>query len=240
MLSTLLAIACSWMTTGLTPATEAVRVQGDYIEARTADVFTGPCFANGEVFLTGHQAVMAWKINDGRWNGQDLSGLSVAAAVKGSTTFSMDDPKAAQAVLIVDESASPAQKEALIDLAKTLGGDRLSHVVAVRTSLMNVFVENHDAASASEEEHHVHHGAVEMPQAPRGSFWAPGLAEINTRPLAEGDCICGNEVVQYPPLSRGVSATPAYTLANAFKAEGLNTRWDDRNCRGSFVGHFAY
>ncbi len=79
-----------------------------------------------------------------------------------------------------------------------------------------------------------------MPQAPHGSFWAPGLAEINTRPLADTDCICGNEVVQYPPLSRGVTATPAYTLANTFKAEGLNTRWDDRNCRGSFVGHFAY
>lgn len=240
MLSTVLALGCSWMMTGISPATDSVRVQGDYIEARTADVFTGPCFANAEVFLTGHQAVMAWKVKDGRWNGQDLSGLAVAAAVKGSTTLSMDDPSAAQAVLIVDQEATAEQKDALVDMAKTLGGDRLSHVVAVRTSLMNVFVEDHGADSASEEPEHQAHGAVEMPRAPHGSFWAPGLAEINTRPLSPTDCICGNEVVQYPPLSKGVTAAPAYTLANTYKAEGLNTRWDDHNCRGSFVGHFAY
>ena len=28
-------------------------VSGNYIEARTADVFTGPCFANGEVEMNG-------------------------------------------------------------------------------------------------------------------------------------------------------------------------------------------
>lgn len=212
-------------------------ISGDYIESRTADVFTGPCFANAEVFITGHQALMAWKVREGSWNGVDLAGLTVAAALRANTTLSKDDPRLARSVLIVDDSATPEQHEALVDLAKTLGGARLSNVVEVKRSLMNLFVEEMEAESGSAESGAHHFG---FPQAPKGSFWAPGLAEINTRPLDDSDHLCGNEVVEYPPLSLGVSANPAYTLSNSFQGRGLETRWEDRNCRGSFVGHFSY
>ena len=80
----------------------AAGIRGDYVEARTADVFTGPCFSNAEVFIYGNHAVLAWKVTDGSWKGVDLSGLCVAAAVNGSTTFSEDQPEKATAVLIVD------------------------------------------------------------------------------------------------------------------------------------------
>ena len=40
-------------------------VRGEYLEARTADVYTGPCFANGEVGQTGRLAVMGWHIRQG-------------------------------------------------------------------------------------------------------------------------------------------------------------------------------
>lgn len=219
-----------------TPAEPAARVKGDYIEARTADVYTGPCFSNSEIFLTGHQAVMAWKVDEGSWDGVDLGGLSIAAAVRGTTTFSKDDPSAARAVLIVDERATPAQHDALVAMAKSLGGERLARVEGVRTSRMNVFVEDEHAPSASEGE--AHHSA--MPHAPRGALWAPGLAEIVTRPLDDGDHLCGNEVVEYPPLSKGVDVLPAYTLGNRFQGQGLGTTWNDPNCRSSFVGHFSH
>ena len=83
----------------------AAGIRGDYVEARTADVFTGPCFSNAEVFIYGNHAVMAWKVTEGSWNGVDLSGLCVAAAVNGTTTFSEDKPEKATAVLIVDAKA---------------------------------------------------------------------------------------------------------------------------------------
>ena len=79
-----------------------------------------------------------------------------------------------------------------------------------------------------------------MPQAPRAFFWAPGLAEIVTRPLDEDDHKCGNEVLAYPPLSKGVDVKPAYTAhTTMFRGQGLDTRWDDPNARSSMVGHFA-
>src|ERR1700736_6747049 len=106
-------------------AAGAAGIRGDYIEARTADVFTGPCFSNAEVFVYGSQAVMAWKVNEGSFDGVDLSGLSVAAAVKGTTTFSEDKPELATAVVIVDEKADPRQREALVAMARRLAGERL-------------------------------------------------------------------------------------------------------------------
>jgi hypothetical protein len=213
----------------------AAGIRGDYVEARTADVFTGPCFSNSEILIYGNQAVMAWKVNEGSWKGVDLGGLCVAAAVKGTTTFSADDPERALAVLIVDAKADSRQRDALVELAKTLGGPRLSHLAAVRTARMTLKLEEH--AGAAKEAAHAGH---RMPQSPRASFWAAGLAKIVTRPLEEKDHLCGNEGVEYTPLSSAVDAQPAYTLGHEFKGEGLDGQWTDPNCRSSFVGHFAY
>ena len=41
-------------------------VVGQYLEARTCDVWTGPCFANGEINLRGEHAVMAWAVQRGK------------------------------------------------------------------------------------------------------------------------------------------------------------------------------
>ena len=231
-----LAALCGLLTLVGSAAAESPRIKGDYIEARTADIYTGPCFSNAEVFITGHQAVMAWKINEGSFRGVDLSGLTVAAALRGTSTFSMDDVKKAQAVLIVDQRASADQRAALVALAKKLGGDRLDKVVDVRTARMILTVESHEMGADGKIVEHKVHG---MPQAPKAAFWAAGLAEIVTRPLGHDDHLCGNEVVAYPPLSKGVDVLPAYTLGHAFKGQGLNTTWNDPNCRSSFVGHFA-
>src|ERR1039457_715034 len=62
-------------------------VTGNYIEARTADVFTGPCFANGEVEMNGKEAVFGWKINSGTWHGVSLEGLSVVGVIRSEHTL---------------------------------------------------------------------------------------------------------------------------------------------------------
>ena len=178
---------------------------------------------------------MAWKVNQGAWQGTDVSGLCVAAAVRGTTTFSEDQPEKALAVLIVDEKASAAQREALIKMAQELGGARLTQ----RGRGEDGTDEPEAGEPRSFAKRTSTHSAHGMPHAPRASFWAAGLAQIVTRPLDENDHFCGNEVIAYPPLSQGVKALPAYTLGHEFKGEELNTRWNDPNCRSSFVGHFA-
>lgn len=219
--------------------TRAAQIEGDYLEARTADVYTGPCFSNSEVFITGHQAVLAWKVSQGAWNGVDLSGLAVAAAVRGSTTFSQDDPSRARAVLIVDERATSEQRDALIAMAKHLGGARLENVVALQTAPMSL---SYETPSQTEVACHAEAPSchANTPQAPYARFQAGELAEIAMRPLGEKDHHCGNEVIAYQPLSQSVDVVPAYTLGHSFQGDGLNNRWSDPNRRGSFIGHFSY
>lgn len=230
-----LAALCGALVASVSCAATAGDIQGDYVEARTADVFTGPCFSNAEIFIYGTQAVMAWKVNEGSFDGVDLRGLSVAAAVRGTTTFSEDRAADAKSVVIVDEAADPRQRKALLGLAKKLAGSRLDNVVAVKAAKIRLKIERHLESPSAADSAHANHG---MPHAPRASFWAAGLAQIVTRPLDEGDHFCGNEVVAYPPLSKGVTALPAYTLGHQFKGAGLGTNWDDPNCRSAFVGRF--
>src|SRR5271165_1019784 len=111
----------------------AQQLRGDYIESRSTDVYVAQCFANGEVGLTGNQALLAWHVQEGSWNGVKLDGLSVAAAVRAQATLGdpYGEPYPAQAVLMVDDAANAAQRQALIALAQHEGGKLLENVARV-------------------------------------------------------------------------------------------------------------
>ena len=79
-----------------------------------------------------------------------------------------------------------------------------------------------------------------MPHSPRASFWAAGLAQIVTRPLDERDHACGNEVDRLSSAVQAVTPSRRTRSVTPFKGQGLDNRWDDPNCRSSFVGHFAH
>src|SRR2546426_12655997 len=108
-------------------------VRGSYIEARTADVYTGPCFANSEGGLVGELAVFGWKIDKGSWQGVSLDGLSVVGAVKASATLGdvYHTSYPVKSVLIIDDTASLEQRAALRSFAKKMGGDLLQDIVRV-------------------------------------------------------------------------------------------------------------
>src|SRR5215813_567547 len=111
----------------------AQQIRGDYIETRSADIYTGQCFANGEVNLVGNQAILAWHVREGGWDGVPLDGLTVAAAVRAHGTLGdpYENPYPAQAVLIVDDQANEQQRAALVAFAQQMGGELLRHVNSV-------------------------------------------------------------------------------------------------------------
>ncbi len=80
----------------------AAELTGQYIEARTTDVWTGPCFANADVNIGGKHAIMAWKIDKGTFNDVSLNGLGVVAVVAAHDTLGTEQTGPAKAVLIVD------------------------------------------------------------------------------------------------------------------------------------------
>src|SRR5262249_2388031 len=60
----------------------AAGITGQYVEARTCDVWTGACFANAEMNLTGKNAVLGWKVEKGALDNVALDGLGVVAVVQ--------------------------------------------------------------------------------------------------------------------------------------------------------------
>src|SRR5438128_5020892 len=98
----------------LTAAPVRAGVTGKYVEVRNCDVWTGPCFANAEINLTGKNALMAWKIDRGTFGGARLDGLAVVAVVSASDTLGVTQTGPAKALLIVDSRADSTQRAALI------------------------------------------------------------------------------------------------------------------------------
>jgi hypothetical protein len=204
-------------------ALPARSIDGNYIEARTADVWTGPCFANGEVEINGKEAVFGWKVNRGAWDGVDLKGLSVVGVVRTEHTLgNVSEPNnPARAVLIVDSRANAEQRMALQSFAKRMGGDLLRNVVKVAYAPIELTVQDGN----------IHGGAAKLT--------AGSLAAVETRALNDGDRHCGNEMVFYPPLSADLEhAMPAFAEANSYAGDGLGETWSNPNRRSSFLGVF--
>jgi Protein of unknown function (DUF1326) len=199
----------------------AQEIRGDYLETRSADVYTGQCFANGEVNLVGNEAILAWHVQSGGWDGVPLEGLTVAAAVRANGTLGdpYESPYPAKAVLLVDDQASAQQRDALVHFAQHMGGELLKNVAQVIPTTMEL------AVNAE------HHGSA-MLRAGR-------FVTIQTRGIGEKDHLCGNEVTFYPPLTQTAHSMPAVALTDSYSGPGLGVSWDLHGKRSAFVGTFA-
>jgi len=216
-LSELLCVALLTLTT----SAFAQQIHGDYVETRSADVYTGQCFANGEVNLVGDEAILAWHVQSGSWDGVPLDGLTVAAAVHAHATLGdpYENPYPAQAVLLVDDQATPQQTSALVAFAHQMGGELLRHADKIIPTPMELAV--------NPERH-----GVALLRA--GQF-----ATVQTRPVNDKDHVCGNEVTFYPPLTQLTHSMPAVALTDSYRGPGLDVDWESHGRRSAFVGTFV-
>ena len=197
----------------------AAGISGHYIEARTCDVWTGPCFANAEVNLGGKHAVLGWKIDKGSLGNVSLDGLGVVAVVAASDTLGVAQAGQAKSVLIVDRRANNSQRDALVRLAKSQGGALLRNVVNVQP------------------------GAVDLKICPckndACAILDAGVAKIETRCIdLDHDKICGNESAFYPPLAKNVKVKAAIAVENRFSGKGIEQAWKQHNQRSAYIGSF--
>ncbi len=195
-------------------------VSGTYIEARTCDIWTGPCFANAEMNLGGKHAVLGWKVEKGTIDDVRLDGLTVVAVISASDTLGLDQTGPSKAVLIVDKKATQAQKDALIRLAKQQGGDLTKNVIAVESAAVDLAVGNCKEG-----------GCARL---------TAGDAKIETRCLEEKhDKVCGNESAFYPPLVKLVKAMPAVAVEHGYAGKDFKETWKESNRRGAYLGSFT-
>jgi hypothetical protein len=220
-----LASVCLALALACAPAVvSAAQISGDYLEIRTCDVYTGPCFANAENTLTGREALLAWSIEKGEHNGVNLAGRRAVLSVSANDTLGFGggmviNPDRIRSVILVDEQASAAQREALVDFVKARAGRLAGEVVRVAALPIEMSLDH-----------------VNMV----GKLKAGREVEILTRQLGQGDCICTNETVFYPPLTKVANSAPAYTVDGKFAGSGLNVRWSTPGARSAFLATFNY
>lgn len=198
------------------------KISGDYMEFRNADVYTGPCFANSEVGLSGQNAVLAWHVAGGDWGGVPLDGLSVAAVVRANATLGdpYGDPLPAKAVFFVDERATEAQRAALISFAQTQAGGLLNDVVAIAPAPISF--------------------AADTGRMGFETLAVGNIVKLSTRALVMTDMICHNEEVYYQPLAGHLEhAMPVVESESSYQGGWLGVTWDEAGRRSSFVGKFT-
>lgn len=194
-------------------------VRGQYVEARTCDVFTGSCFANADTGLTGKNAVMAWKVEAGTVGGVKLDGLGVLAVVAAPETLGLKQSAPAKAVVIVDQKATPEQRAALVKFVIAQTAGLVGEVVAVRPAAFDLVICNCDGEGCA--------------------TLKAGAVKVTTRCInASHDKGCANETTMYPPLAKGVAAKAAVAAEHTYTGKDLDETWTDPGRRGAFVGSF--
>ncbi len=194
-------------------------VSGEYVEARTAEVFTGGCIMSSEAEMVGRQAVLAWKVNHGTFNGATLDGLSVVAAVAGDRNLGLQeiggDKATTRSVIFVDARANAAQQMALVALANRLSKGLVGTVVQVTPAPIQFADQGQEIRVATSQ------------------------VALDVNKAMKHDPTCG-AMQWFHPLAAVDGATIGVADQHVFSGAALGTKWSDPNKRSAFFGTFSY
>ena len=198
------------------PQAESAGIRGDYVEVRTASVFAGACHYNGELTTTGRDALMAWHVTSGEWNGVDLTGASVVVVVSADDNLS-NESAARRSEIIIDESASHTQAAALLDLLKSKYVASLGKIVSVRSAPVSF---SHEGKSYSVR--------------------ASDLTSISVEAMPNDLCCKMPGMVWYSPLVPLENRKVGYTRKALYSGDTVSEAWQRSGENSAFYGRFSF
>lgn len=187
-------------------------VSGTYLEARSASVFAGACHVNGETGTQGRNALVAWRVEQGSWGGEDLGGVEVVAAVHGTGSLAESGERSARLWI---EARDGAQLRATRAWLEECHGTTLGRVVAVAEGPVEVSLEGEDFLATVE-----------------------GRAELRGRLEPDRACCTMPEQVWYEPLARVDDAVVGFSEVCRFEGAGEEVPWSHPGQNNAFVGRF--
>ena len=192
------------------------KIQGDYIEARSASVYAGPCHYSNEAVTAGKTATLAWRFRTGSWNGVSLKDLNAVAVLNADGNLA-DDPAARRSVLYLDARATPAQTSALRSLFTQKYGNVLGRIEAVKAAAVQI---SHD-----ELDYRVRVDKV---------------AQLDVNRYLCEHCTEKPFQVWYQPFIAAQNGIVGKTTRSTVQDKVLNVTWDDKQQADSaFVGTFT-
>jgi len=217
---TMLSLAALALAAAPAAAGPAGSITGEYVEARTAEVFVGGCQLGNEGEAAGRQAVMAWRVARGTYDGVALDGLSVVVAIAADTNLGYHElggrrPSVVKAAVMVDARADATARAALVGLARRLSRGLVSDVVEVK-AVPITFVGDADTVRVS-----------------------AGDAVVAVTKHFDHDPNCGAQQ-WYSPLSSVADAEIGVTNMTGYDGGSLGTKWRQRDRKSAFYGTFVY
>ena len=193
---------------------ENVSLRGDYVEVRTASVFAGACHYNGEVVTTGRDAMMAWSVTSGKWQGVDLTGVRVLAIVSADANLS-ETYAARQSEIIIDSKASRTQALAMINALREKYAASLGKVVDVRSAPISFERNGRTYAVVTNE------------------------AAINVEAMPNDLCCKMPNLIWYAPLVGLENRKVGYTSKALYSGKGVGEPWSRSGENSAFYGTFS-
>ncbi|HEX5884223.1 MAG TPA: DUF1326 domain-containing protein [Pyrinomonadaceae bacterium] len=193
---------------------ENVSLRGDYVEVRTASVFAGACHYNGEVVTTGRDAMMAWNVTSGKWQGVDLTGVRVMAVVSADANLA-EDNAARQSEIIIDSAASRTQALAMVNALRENYAASLGKVIEVRSAPISFERTGRTFAVVTSE------------------------AAINVEAMPNDLCCKMPNLVWYTPLVGLESRKVGYTSKALYSGKVVGEPWSRSGENSAFYGSFS-
>jgi hypothetical protein len=190
-------------------------IRGDYVEARTASVFAGPCHFNGEVMTTGGDAILAWHVLSGSWHGVDLADVRAVAAVTCDSNLS-DATTARKSEIVIDSTATKQQAAAMVEMLKSRTGNNLGQITSIRTGPINF----------------VHY-------ARQYRVTAPGFGSMDVQGMPNDECCKQPNLVWYSPLMHLDWRKVGYSTTTAYTAGTITDPWQRGDENDAFYGTFT-
>jgi hypothetical protein len=191
-----------------------VSLRGDYVEVRTASVFAGACHYNGEVVTTGRDAMMAWNVTSGKWQGVNLSGVRVLAIVSADANLS-DGNAARQSEIIIDSNASRTQALAMVNALREKYAASLGKVVEVRSAPITFERNGRTYAVMTNE------------------------AAINVEAMPNDLCCRMPNLIWYTPLVGLENRKVGYTAKALYSGKVVGEPWSRSGENSAFYGTFS-
>jgi hypothetical protein len=193
---------------------ENVSLRGDYVEVRTASVFAGACHFNGEVVTTGRDALMAWNVTSGKWQGVDLTGVRVMAIVSAEANLA-EGNAARQSEIVIDSQASRTQALAMLNALKQKYAASLGKVVVVRSA------------------------PISFERSGRTYAVVTNDAAINVEAMPNDLCCKMPNLVWYTPLVGLENRKVGYTSKALYSGRIVGEPWSRSGENSAFYGSFA-
>ena len=193
---------------------ENVSLRGDYVEVRTASVFAGACHYNGEVTTTGRDAMMAWSVSSGKWQGVDLAGVRAVAVVSSDANLAESDA-AKQSEILIDNSVSRTQALAFLHALEEKYAATLGKVVAVRYT------------------------PITFDHKDKSFNVVAGEATINVEAMPNDLCCKMPNLVWYKPLVGLENRKVGYTLNATYSGKSVGEPWGRSDENSAFYGIFS-